>query len=158
MRRKTDTAAPGGGDGSAAVGASLRALGPALGMAAVVIAMLAVASARPPDVARQVAVVFAPGTPFDQAVGALARVGATPVRDGGVANIVVADLGRARDLSTLDIPGAWFLLEPRAIGTCSRPGPAGDPPIALAPATRLAPTTRLVASGGAPGAPLTPRP
>ena len=94
---------------------------PALGLAFATFVFLAALSFQAPRETRKIAVVFPPGTSFAEAVGALAAVGARPVRNGAWSNIVVADLGRVRTISTLNVPSALMVLDPIAVGGCFGP-------------------------------------
>jgi len=91
---------------------------PAILLAIASFVPLAGLTLQPPALGRTAAVVFAPGTDFPKAVAALATVGAAPVRNGAWANVVVADFGRIRRFSEVEVPGAWALLDPVAIGGC----------------------------------------
>ena len=73
---------------------------------------------RPPEIGKQAAVVFPPSTSFAEAATALAKVDARPIRTGAWSAIVVADFKATRHFANLDIPGAWLVLDPVAVGGC----------------------------------------
>ncbi|MEH6633421.1 MAG: hypothetical protein V7776_21610 [Halopseudomonas aestusnigri] len=73
---------------------------------------------RPPEIARQLAVLFPINTSFEQLHSYLAEIDARLVRVGLWDNLVVIDLGSKLDTKTLEIPGAILLLDAVTTGGC----------------------------------------
>ncbi len=66
----------------------------------------------------QVAVVFPPGWGERDVLLASAEAGQNLVRFGALPNIGIVEFSSSADLEELRAVGAWFLLDPQALGGC----------------------------------------
>ncbi|MFD2206173.1 hypothetical protein [Kiloniella antarctica] len=73
---------------------------------------------RPPEMTKQIAVLFPPNITFQQIHSYLAEIDARIVRVGLWDNLVVIDLGAKLDTSMIQIPGALLLLDAVTTGGC----------------------------------------
>lgn len=96
----------------------LRAALPAAAMACVALILLAWLQLRPRDGATQVAALYAVGMSAPQVLAAAVSAGARPLRVGGLANLIVVDLGERGSIERLYESGAWLVLDPVAAGSC----------------------------------------
>ena len=75
-----------------------------------------VTQARPGD--DVVAVIFPPWWSADRSLAAAASTGAAIVRTGGISSILVVQPDGPDGLKHLHDAGAWFAVDPRAVGAC----------------------------------------
>lgn len=93
---------------------------PAVAMLIASVVVLGGLSLRPPADERQVAAIFEPGAGFASIQTRLAGTGMRLVRNGLFENIVIVDLGD-RSTGKLLEAGAWFVVDPQALGGCFAP-------------------------------------
>lgn len=95
-----------------------RDLWPALLLLLGTVIAIALGVAVPKNDARQVAVVFAPGSVPHEIATAISLSGALLVRAGGFDNIVILQLNADSHYTDLYRHGAWLVLDPVAGGGC----------------------------------------
>jgi hypothetical protein len=65
-----------------------------------------------------VAVIFPPWWNADRALSAVATAGAAIVRPGGISSIIVVKPVGPDGVKRLQDAGAWFTVDPKAVGAC----------------------------------------
>jgi len=88
--------------------------------ALLLVSWIAVASLalRLPATSETAAVVFPPWWTAAQAIAAIASADAAVVRTGIVPTILIVQLTKPGGLKRLRATGAWFILNPQAVGGC----------------------------------------
>lgn len=79
-------------------------------------AVVPLAALGVPTPDQAVAIVFAPGVTFDDALGRVMAAGGLPLRAGAFGNVVVARSDRGDFAGNLQKQGAWLLLDPILAG------------------------------------------
>ena len=89
----------------------------ALGLTA--LAILVMLHAAPTSESVQIAVVFPPGTPLNDAIVQLSAVGGQPIASGWFPTIVIAEFDSTTPQSARDVPGAWAVFDAGSRSGCS---------------------------------------
>ena len=96
-----------------------RPLAPALAMLAASLLLLPGLAIRLPEAGAQVALVFSPGIPREQAIQGLAGMDARIVRAGGFDNVLIAQFERPVAWAELSALGVILPLDPIVAGGCA---------------------------------------